>query len=127
MFAASPGLLHLKRQQDEHLPPEEHYIRKVIEITDTESEERHEEDAPAQQDHVGLRIVICMSKEGSERLAQAQYIQSDIAFQRVVGFDEFEMACVDRVNNTSMCCHNSNMCAGQALIFNRYYFLPCIP
>lgn len=68
-----------------------------------------------------------MSKEGSERLAQAQYIQSDIAFQRVVGFDEFEMACVDRANNTSMCRYDYNVRAGQALIFNRYYFLPRVP
>jgi hypothetical protein len=32
-------------------------------------------------------------------LRQAQFIQSDIAFRRVVGFQEFELASLDRVQN----------------------------
>jgi hypothetical protein len=42
-----------------------------------------------------------MSKEGSKRLLQAQYIQSDIGFKRVIGFVEFELASLDRDANTS--------------------------
>jgi hypothetical protein len=42
-----------------------------------------------------------MSQEGSERLMSARYLQSDMAFKRVVGFYEFELAAVDRINNTS--------------------------
>jgi hypothetical protein len=84
-----------------NLPPEDHYIQKIIHITGTEAEEQHEEDEPQGDGDAGLRIVICMSKEGSRCLAKAQYIQSDSAFRRVVDFDEFEMACHDRTNNTS--------------------------
>lgn len=94
----SAGLLHLKTQQD-LLPPNEHYIRQVIEITD--ELDKHDEDEPEPEGHVGLRMVICMSMEGSQRLACAQYIQSDIGFKRIVDYYEFEMACVDRLNNTS--------------------------
>jgi hypothetical protein len=42
-----------------------------------------------------------MSEEGSKRLLRAQYVQSDIAFKRVVGFYEFELAAMDRDANTS--------------------------
>lgn len=42
-----------------------------------------------------------MSKEGSQRLLKAQYVQSDIGFKRVVGFYEFELAGMDRDANTS--------------------------
>lgn len=48
------------------------------------------------------RIVICMTSEGSRRLLNTQYIQSDMAFKRVVGYYEFELAAVDRISNTSM-------------------------
>lgn len=48
-----------------------------------------------------LRIIICMSPEGSRRLQSAQYLQSDIGFKRVVGYHEFELACIDRDANTS--------------------------
>lgn len=44
-----------------------------------------------------------MSQEGSEHLISAhwQYLQRDMAFKRLVGFYEFELAVVDRINNTS--------------------------
>jgi hypothetical protein len=50
-----------------------------------------------------LRMVVCMSKTGSQRLIRAQYIQSDIGFKRVAGFYEFEIAALDRDANTSAC------------------------
>ena len=47
-----------------------------------------------------IRIVICMMKEQSRRLAQAKFVQSDIAFKRVVGFKEFELGGMDPENKT---------------------------
>lgn len=38
-----------------------------------------------------FRVVVCMLREASRQLLQAQYLQSDIAFKRVVGFQEFEL------------------------------------
>ena len=64
----------------------------------------HEEDEPGPEglgNANGVRIVICMTREGSQRLLQAQYLQSDMAFKRVVGFHEFELAAIDRISNTS--------------------------
>ena len=61
-----------------------------------------EEDEPEPKGDVdAVRILICMTREGSQRLLQAQYLQSDMAFKRVVGFHEFELATIDRINNTS--------------------------
>jgi hypothetical protein len=62
----------------------------------------HEEDDPVlvgEGDEV--QIIICMTQEASERLLAAQYLQSDMAFKRIVGFYEFELAAVDRISNTS--------------------------
>ena len=42
-----------------------------------------------------------MSREGSERLLNAQYLSSDISFKRINDFYEFEIACIDRISNTS--------------------------
>ena len=65
----------------------------------------HEEDEPVlvgERDSDGVQIIICMTQEGSKRLLGAQYLQSDMAFKRIVGFYEFELAAVDRISNTSM-------------------------
>ena len=64
-----------------------------------------EDDPVTNGDSSDVNIVICMTNEGSWCLQEAQYIQSDMAFKRVVDFFEFEMATVDRINNTSMFCH----------------------
>lgn len=40
---------------------------------------------------IALQIVICMLKENSKQLLDAQYIQSNIGFKRVVGWKEFEL------------------------------------
>jgi hypothetical protein len=50
-----------------------------------------------------LQLIVCMSPQGSHRLIKSQYLQSDIAFQRVEGFYEFEIATMDTFANTSMC------------------------
>ncbi|KAG6917541.1 hypothetical protein DXG01_002177 [Tephrocybe rancida] len=49
-----------------------------------------------------LRIVICMTRAASHRLLKAQYLQCDIGFKRVVGFQEFELAGMDRTSNSSI-------------------------
>ncbi|KAJ6606289.1 hypothetical protein DFH09DRAFT_1299558 [Mycena vulgaris] len=95
------GVLHLKVLQDEQLPEEEHYIRAVLELDD-DSLPSHDEDEPPGPEKK-TRIIVCMAREGSERLQKkGAYIQSDIGFKRIVGFDEFEMASMDREANTSV-------------------------
>lgn len=57
-----------------------------------------------------LLYVICMTEEGSRRLLNAQYLQIDTSFKRIVGFYEFEVACVDRNANTSeLSLHSSGL------------------
>ena len=76
-----------------------HYIRKMIFMTEFIT---HEEDEPVLVgDSDGVRIILCMTQEGSKRLLGAQYLQSDMAFKRIVGFYKFELAAVDRISNTS--------------------------
>lgn len=89
----------MKEIQDESLPEEAHYVRRIISMM---GYPLHEEDEPGLEGDVDdVRIVICMTPEGSRRLLQAQYLQSDMAFKRVVGFHEFELATFDRISNTS--------------------------
>ena len=93
--------MRLKEIQDESLPAEAHYVRRIISMT---VYPLHEEDEPCPEVDVNrddVRIVICMTPEGSRRLLQAQYLQSDMAFKRVVGFHEFELATFDRISKTS--------------------------
>lgn len=56
----------------------------------------HINDSEQLADPGPCRIVICMSPVQSSRLRKAQYLQSDIAFKRVVGFKEFELGGLDR-------------------------------
>ncbi|KAJ7145085.1 hypothetical protein C8R43DRAFT_890873 [Mycena crocata] len=94
---------HLKELQDAHLPKSEHYIRRMI-IFNANTMEYHEEDEDDKSnDSTYVRIIICMSREASHRLLERGcYLQSDIAFKRIVDFLEFEMACMDRDANTSV-------------------------
>jgi hypothetical protein len=98
------GAVQLKKTQDDSLPIEMHYIRKIILMTDSELITHEEDDSEpvlAGEDSDAVRIIICMTQEGSKRLLGAQYLQSDMAFKRIVGFYEFELAAVDRISNTS--------------------------
>ena len=73
-------------------------------MTDLELITHEEDDSEpvlAEEDSDAVRIIICMTQEGSKRLLGAQYLQSDMAFKRIVGFYEFELAAVDRISNTS--------------------------
>jgi hypothetical protein len=99
LFQQHLGTIYVKQQQDLHAPLHDHYIRKIIEIPHNPTDV-HEEDEPSMPGDSGLlRIVICMSEEGSERLLNTQYLSSDIAFKHIVDFHEFEMACTDRESN----------------------------
>ncbi|KAF8145358.1 hypothetical protein K438DRAFT_1630265 [Mycena galopus ATCC 62051] len=97
------AILHLKQQQDTELPACEHYIRRRY-ILDPDTMDHHEEDnEELMSKDKQLRIIICMSPIASHRLLRSgSYLQSDIAFQRVTDFLEFELACMDRDANTSL-------------------------
>ncbi|KAG6847309.1 hypothetical protein H0H93_008916, partial [Arthromyces matolae] len=96
------GALSLKEAEDCSLSPEDIYIRRIITIP-ADTLPVHLEDEPSRNGEKGdINMIICMFKEGSRRLANAQYIQSDIGFKRVVGFYEFELAGFDRDANTSV-------------------------
>jgi hypothetical protein len=95
----SSGVVHLKEIQDESPPIEAHYIRHIIFMTELECSLHEEDESESRPEDVdGVRIVICMTREGSQRLLQAQYLQSDMAFKHVVGFHEFELATIDRIS-----------------------------
>ncbi|KAJ6457805.1 hypothetical protein C8R47DRAFT_915228, partial [Mycena vitilis] len=95
------GIQYLKKIQDRDVPAHEHYIPVVLEIPDADLA-RHEEDGDAPSATNTTRIIICMTPDSSKRLQQAQYLQSDIGFKRIVGFEEFEIASMDRDANTSV-------------------------
>ncbi|KAJ6578477.1 hypothetical protein B0H19DRAFT_1020702 [Mycena capillaripes] len=94
------GVTYLKLQE-ESLPREEQYIRKMITVDEPPPDHEDEEATSSTSDR-RLRIIVCMFPEMSRRLIQAgQYLQSDIGFKRVIGFMEFELAAMDRDANTS--------------------------
>ncbi|KAF7372822.1 hypothetical protein MSAN_00488200 [Mycena sanguinolenta] len=98
------GLLYLKKQQDEQLPPEEAYIRYLAEIpaVGITSDPSEDDDSEEFDPDVPFRIAVCMTKEGSIRLLQAKFLQSDIAFRRIVGFKEFELGALERPSRTTI-------------------------
>ncbi len=98
------GLLHLKGEQDSLLEPKDRYLHAMIEIPVTllaPDEDDVPEDQPPALALQPLEIAICMTSKASQRFVQAQYLQSDIGFKRIVGFYEFEIASMDRYSNTS--------------------------
>lgn len=97
------GLLHLKARQDDELPPEDHYIRFAAEVPSLsgiihEEDDETEPGQPAQP----IRVIICMSKQSSQRLVKTQFLQSDIGFKRIVGFQEFELGGKEFGSNSGM-------------------------
>lgn len=64
---------------------------------DAQGFDSHAEDDPvALSESRRLRFILCMTVEGSELLLNAQYVQSDIGFRRVIGFYEFELGAWER-------------------------------
>ncbi|KAJ3839118.1 hypothetical protein F5878DRAFT_617485 [Lentinula raphanica] len=98
------GLLQVKKQQNLCLPHDECYIRSMLEFSAemAVSDEDDVEDDEGQSSVDPLRIAVCMTRAASHRFSQAQYLQSDIGFKRVIGFYEFEVASVDEYTNTSI-------------------------
>lgn len=97
------GVAQLKEHQDHFLAPECHYIRRMVVLTpEARHEDEEEEDTSSKGEDDKLRIVVCMKKESSRRLkAMGQYLQTDIAFKRIMRYLEFELACKDRDANAS--------------------------
>jgi hypothetical protein len=95
------GILHLKAHQDAQLPEHQRYIRIILELDDdTLTPHEEDEEAPQSADKK-TRIIGCMAPDSSAHLQKAQYLHSDIGFKRIMGFDEFEIATMDRNANTS--------------------------
>lgn len=87
----------MKNIQDADVAPALHYVRFVGEVHQSQLDhESGDEDEDAADRTKPLRVAICMSKQASHRLLEAQYLQCDIAFKRVVGFYEFELSGYDR-------------------------------
>lgn len=63
------------------------YIRHAFEIVNFE-EDLADEDAGdvSGTEGVPFRVAVCMLRQASHQLLKSQYLQSDIAFKRVVGF-----------------------------------------
>ncbi|KAJ7676899.1 hypothetical protein DFH06DRAFT_976937 [Mycena polygramma] len=96
------GLLHMKLQQDEHLPVDEVYIRYMAEIPSLGLRTDDDDEESDSDPHAPFRIAVCMTKEASRRLLRAKYLQSDIAFRRIVGFKEFELGGLERDSRTTI-------------------------
>lgn len=91
-----------ERQHSEDFPVEARYIRRLIDLDPATLPSHPEDDQPNATDGTNrLRIAICMSQEGSQRLHGAHYLQCDIAYKRVHGYREFTIGSWDRNNQTS--------------------------
>lgn len=94
------GIINLKRQQDENLPEGERYIRYIAEfpalgqLMSSDVDDTDDARTP-------FRIIICMSKQNSIRLSSAHYVQSDIGFKRIAGYQEFELGGLDQFSRIS--------------------------
>ncbi|KAJ7466610.1 hypothetical protein B0H11DRAFT_1733200 [Mycena galericulata] len=97
------GIWHLEIKQRIERPLKDRYIRCVVDLDATLFASHPEDEAilvPVKESR--LRFIVCMGWEGSERLRNCQYVQSDIGFKRVVGFYEFELAGWERDAHTSV-------------------------
>ncbi|KAJ7636168.1 hypothetical protein B0H17DRAFT_1149566 [Mycena rosella] len=93
---------HLKVEHDTNLPEEEHYICVILELNNNNLPVHEEDDKPGEPGEKTL-IIICMSREGNQWLQlYGAYLQSDAGFKRIVGFDEFELAAMDRDANINV-------------------------
>ncbi|KAI0362906.1 hypothetical protein BV20DRAFT_1075618 [Pilatotrama ljubarskyi] len=100
------GLLHLKAAEDRDLAEEDVYIRYMAELSEAQLCDAVGFSADECEDEVGeteaVRIAVCMTRTQSRRLLAARYLQSDIAFKRVIGFKEFELGSWDEETRTAM-------------------------
>ncbi|KAF9243075.1 hypothetical protein BU15DRAFT_86510 [Melanogaster broomeanus] len=96
------GMLHLKTTQDSELLLEDHYIRLAVELPHVYELEGSSGDEEEDSGDSPFRLVICMLPENSRRLKEAQYLQSDIGFKRIQGFQEFELGGKDIQSNITL-------------------------
>ncbi|KAF8189164.1 hypothetical protein K438DRAFT_1936105 [Mycena galopus ATCC 62051] len=97
------GVVRLKEWQDANLPVEDHYIRCILNVPNFPTDEFDADPLSSGPESVkNLRLIVCMTPDGSRRLQRSQYLQSDIAFQRIEGYQEFEIAAMDSFANTSV-------------------------
>ncbi|KAJ7574202.1 hypothetical protein C8J56DRAFT_1065197 [Mycena floridula] len=96
------GAKYLQAEHAKLLPPSAQYIRRFIEVK-AAAVRSHPDDQEKQKDRQrDLRILVCMFPEASHRLLKAQYFQGDVSFKRVDGYNEFELASLDRDANTGL-------------------------
>lgn len=92
----------MKAIQDESLPSDQHYIRYLAELETTYMSDDHDlDDLDDSSSDKPFRIAVCMTPDSSERLRRAKYVQCDIGFKRIVGFQEFELGGLDQDSRTS--------------------------
>lgn len=92
----------MKAEQDRTLPADEIYIRRALEYKNLDSSDSTDlEEASSDISGTIFRVIVCMLPQASHALLHAQCLQSDIAFKRVVGFEEFELGALDLVSRTS--------------------------
>lgn len=87
------GVAHLKEVQDACAAPADRYIRKMVIVPARTLDPK--------DNGADCKFIICMMPAKSRRLFAAQHIQSDIAFKRVKGFLEFEIAQYDTTRGLS--------------------------
>ncbi|KAJ7257624.1 hypothetical protein C8J57DRAFT_1074290 [Mycena rebaudengoi] len=121
------GLQYMKQEQDRYLSSEYTYIRYMEEIPSLGMtyDPADDDDLDGSDHTVPFRIAVCMAKEGSRRLVKAKYLQSDIAFRRIVGFKEFELGGLERDSRTTIVyCRiflNRQTAAAHELIFQKIH------
>ncbi|KAK1230795.1 hypothetical protein PQX77_006109 [Marasmius sp. AFHP31] len=94
------GALHLQKCHLERYGDEDQYIRSIIHVPGDQLQDNGDDGCTED-----LKIVLCMSKEGSRRLIQSgRYLQSDISFKRLNGWKEFIIAGRDRDANAVVYC-----------------------
>lgn len=89
----------MKAEQDKLISADDIYIRRVIEYATIDEDPDDSVDTRTKLSP--FRVAVCMFPKASHLLLQAQYLQSDIAFKRVVGFEEFELGSMDLSSRTS--------------------------
>lgn len=98
----------MKKAQDKQFSQQSglRYIRFIDEVPMVETDDTESDfDGDLSK---SLRVIICMSSEGSRRLLEAQYVQSDIGFKRIAGFQEFEIGGLDRDAQISKTRHTAD-------------------
>ncbi|KAJ7595458.1 hypothetical protein C8J56DRAFT_883672 [Mycena floridula] len=86
------GLMHLRKVQDATLDPSLHYIRSMKEFSWPQAGSGDFEELEANMEvtrsHV-FKVILCMFRQRSFDLLQAEYVQSDISHKRIAGYKEF--------------------------------------